>query len=537
MKGEGVKVVTVDTLFINGQVVTMAPRGPIAEAVAIFAGKVVGVGSTAEVKMWARPGTPVVDLEGRLLLPGFTDSHVHFLEWAALQTDLSLHGAASLAEALSLVQQRVARLRPGQWLRGTGWDWNVWPEGRPPTRADLDPLTPRNPVFLSSKDGHSAWVNSAALRLANVTRNTPDPPSGRLERDETGEPTGILKEGAQWLVHQHLPARSLEERLAALRAAWPLAHRVGLTGIHNCEGPAAFEAFQILERSGELPLRVVSHLAGGVLEEALAVGLRSGFGSDWHRVGGVKLFLDGALGSQTAAMLEPYQGTTDAGLLEMSKEELEEVARKAAAGGIPLAIHAIGDRANRQALDVLQALQEEELGAGLRHRIEHAQHLTPEDLPRFGRLGVIASVQPLHATDDIDLVERYLGGRGQWAYPFRSLLETGATLCFGSDAPVADIAPLRGIHAAVTRQRADGTPAGGWYPQQRLSVAEAVRAYTSAPAYAVGEEGLRGRIQPGQAADFVALSRNLFQILPEEILGTEVDLTVVDGKVVFDGRG
>lgn len=525
-----------DTLFIHGQVVTMDARGTVAEAVAVCAGKVVGVGSTADVQAMAGRGTQVVDLAGRLLLPGFTDSHVHFLEWAALQTDLSLHRAASLAEALTLVRQRVMGLRPGQWLRGTGWDRNVWPEGRPPSRADLDSFTPHNPVFLTSKDGHSAWVNSAALRLANVTRNTPDPPSGVLERDETGEPTGILKEGAQGLVGQHLPARPLEERLAALRAALPLAHRVGLTGIHNCEGPAALEAFQILEQAGELTLRVVSHLAGGVLEEALAVGLRSGFGSDWHRVGGVKLFLDGALGSQTAAMLEPYRGTTDTGLLEMSQEELEAVARKAAAGGINVALHAIGDRANRQALDVLQALQEAGVGIGLRHRIEHAQHLTPADIPRFGQLGLIASMQPLHATDDLDLVERYLGERGPWAYPFRALVETGATLCFGSDAPVANISPLRGIHAAVTRQRADGTPAGGWYPQQRLSVMEAVRAYTTAPAYAVGEEARRGRIEPGQAADFVALSRNIFHIPPEAILETEVELTVVDGKVVFDGR-
>lgn len=539
----------IDAAFVHGKVVTMDLRGTVADAVAVAHGRVLAVGRTDDVLDLAGPRTRVVDLQGRLLLPGFTDCHTHFHSYSLQESGqvLDLRGARSLDEALSMIAHRAAKLSPGEWLQGGRWDKNQWPDDRAtsrkrlrrggdfPTKEALDTVVPQNPAFLKSKDGHSAWVNSAALDIAGITAETATPPGGAILRDSTtGEPTGVLQESASGLVRRHIPEPTLPRIREAIRDGMRAANALGVTGIHNIEGPDVFEAFQLLESDSELTLRVVSYLPRASLDDAVALGLRSGFGGAWHRLGGVKLMLDGALGSQTAAMLEPFEGSDNAGLLEMSEDELCELACKASENGLNIAVHAIGDRANHILVNVLERLAQEGIGVGVRHRVEHAQHLAAEDVHRFGRLGLIASMQPVHLYDDIAIAERRLGGRSAGMFLFRSLLRAGARLCFGSDAPVESIDPLAGLHAAVARQRRDGTPPEGWHPEERLGMMEALHAYTAAAAHAGGNETIAGSIEPGKLADFAVLSHDVTALPADELRQARVEMTVVDGETVYD---
>jgi predicted amidohydrolase YtcJ len=392
---------------------------------------------------------------------------------------------------------------------------------------------------LKAKSGHALVANSCALRLAGIGADTPNPPGGRIGRDAAGQPDGLLfEESAMALVAGLIPRPAPAETDEALREAFPNAWRVGLTAIHDVDGTRAFEAYQRLRVQGALGLRVVKYLPARVLDDVLAVGLRAGLGDDgstelakiWLRVGGIKVFADGALGPRTAAMLAPYEGEPDnVGVLTMEEGELRALADKATAGGLPLAIHAIGDRANRLVLDVLA-----ETGvAGLRHRIEHVQLLHPDDVSRLTALGVVASMQPIHATQDCEMADRYWGERCATAYAWRSLLDAGTVLAFGSDCPVEDLNPFLGIHAAVTRRRADGFPdPQGWYPEQRLTVEEAVRAYTLGAAYAAGLEDRLGMLAPGKLADLIVLDRDIFSCDPMAIAETQVEMTMIGGRVV-----
>jgi predicted amidohydrolase YtcJ len=393
----------------------------------------------------------------------------------------------------------------------------------------LDAVAPNHPVALWSKDGHTLWLNSLALKELGINSFTPDPPGGVIERDELGQPTGILKEKAAELVKQRVEAsspllqRSVEEAMESLL-------RKGLVGLHNCEDERALSLLQSLKSQGKLKMRILHHIPAENLEAAIKLGIKSGFGDEYLRIGGVKIFADGTLGSRTAAMLEPYLGEPEnLGILTITPEELEELVLKAGEAGLSVAVHAIGDRANRVVLDAL------EKAPRLRHRIEHVQLLTPQDLPRLAKLGVVASMQPIHATSDMEMAERYWGKeRCRWAYAWRSLLEAGTILAFGSDCPVEPPDPLLGIYAAVTRRRLDGSPGPeGWFPEQRLTVEEAIRAYTWGNAFAAVEEKSRGTLAPGFLADITILSDDIFRTAPEKIPAIEVLGTIIGGEIAF----
>ena len=482
----------------------------------------------------------MVDLEGGTVLPGLIDSHLHFSGYGLRLSQVDLQEVPSLEEALSRVAGQVALSQPGAWIRGGGWNCNLWGDGAFPHHRDLDKVAPDNPVVLSSKDGHSTWVNRRAMELAQITSETPDPPGGHIRRDPDrrgrryGEPTGILQETAAGLVRNVMPQPSLEETIVACRLGMANAHRVGLTGIHNCEGQQALAAFQELRRRGELTMRVLTHIPSANLDAAIAIGLRDGFGDEWIRTHGVKAFSDGALGSRSAWMLSPFEDDpANTGIPTMTSEELHELTHKANGAGLSVAIHAIGDAANRAVLDAIEAARDA-TNAQLRNRIEHVQLLHPDDLPRLAQLGVVASMQPIHATGDIDIADLHWGARSATGYAWRSLLDAGTRLAFGSDAPVEDISPLLGIHAAVTRRRANGYPGPeGWYPEQRLTVHEAVYAYTMGAAYASGEETIKGSLTPGKLADLILLDRDIFHIDPMDIQHAQVLATMVGGRFVY----
>ncbi|MGB6896429.1 MAG: amidohydrolase [Dehalococcoidia bacterium] len=528
-----------DLVLHGGRIFTCDPERPWAEAVLVREGRIVLVGDEAEVEGAVGADARAIDLRGRLAVPGFCDAHVHLLELGVSRQVVNLRGARSLEEALSRVKARAERMPPGQWVRGHGWDQNEWAESAFPDRHSLDVIAPGNPVALAHTSGHATWVNSRALALAGITAETSDPAGGRIDRDaETGEPTGILYETAGRLVRDAMPELGEAQRREALGEAVRYAQSLGVTAAHDMGmGRRTLGALRELREEGELGLRVHVYLDRERLDEFIAEGLRTGDGDEVLSIGGAKFISDGALGSQTALMLEPLEGQPDnCGVAVIPAEELRELVRRALGAGLAPAVHAIGDRANWEVLDIY------EQGPGaertLRLRIEHCQLLHPQDVPRFAALGVVASMQPIHAISDMHKADRLWGSRSAGAYVFRSLLDSGARLAFGSDCPVETMDVIAGIHAAVTRRRAEGEPAGGWYPEQRLSVEEAVKGYTLGGAYAAGQEGLLGSISPGKLADLVVLSRDIFALTdPMEILTAQIDLTILGGQVVYEREG
>jgi predicted amidohydrolase YtcJ len=528
--------VQADLVLYNGNIHTMDGASPQGRAIAIRRNRVLAVDGDAEIRSLLRPGGEAIDLGGHTVVPGFVDAHLHFASYGLSLKRVDLAGVATLEEALSRVADGAAATPAGRWVHGRGWDQSLWQGGAFPTRWDLDRVAPEHPVLLRQKSGHASWVNSRALELAGITAETADPAGGAIDHDPaTGEPTGILKETAMGLVSDLLPDPSLDEVVAAIEAGTAHAHRLGLVGVHTMEGSLPFQAFQKLHAAGKLRLRVLMQIPEDNLEGAIQVGLRSGFGDPWLRIGGLKLFSDGALGSHTAYMLEPFDDAPDdCGIAVSTGEHLREVVGRAGRAGIASYIHAIGDRANRDALDAVEVSRAAGEGLHLRHRIEHVQLLHPDDLPRLTRLGVIASMQPVHATQDMLLAERCWGIRCATGYAWRSLLDSGAVVAFGSDAPVEDLSVMVGIHAAVTRRRPDGSPGPeGWYPEQRVTVEEAVYAYTAGAAYAGGEEAIKGTLSPDKLADLVVLSKDIFSIEPMAILETEVVATMVDGAFAY----
>lgn len=525
-------------ILYNGSFYTQDPDNPRASAVAVACGRFVAVGDD-DVRDLAGPATRQVNLGGRRALPGLIDAHFHIRDWALSRRRLPLADAGSLAELRERVAQAAERKRPGEWILGQGWNETRWPQSRQPTRADLDAVAPHHPVLIWRSDLHLAVANTAALQAAGIDAKTPDPPQGRIDRDASGRPTGALRELAVNLVSAAIPEPSEEEVIAAMEDGITALHRLGVTGVHDhrimggADGPPAFRAYQRLQAADQLRLRLWMGLPGERLDQAIALGLRPGFGNHHLRVGHVKLFADGSQGARTAWMLDPYEDTGDVGMPLTPMEEIAGALRKANRAGLAVAIHAIGDRTNRELISVFRRVASEH-GAPVPHRIEHAQIMRPPDVERLGELGVVASVQPIHLTDDIALTEASLGPRGRFCYPFRDMLDAGVPLAFGSDAPVADPNPLWGIHAAVTRQQRDGTPEGGWYPEQRLSVAEAVYAFTMGPALVSGQHDLLGSIAPGKLADLAVLERDIFTINPAEIHRVRVAMTVFDGDIVYE---
>lgn len=524
------------TLIHNARIYTVDCDLPQAEALAMRDGRVVAVGTLAEVSAVAGTSRRV-DAEGRAIIPGLIDAHIHFLAYSRSLTKVQLDGARSLDDALELVAAKARETEPGQWVLGGGWNNYLWSPPLFPTRHDLDRIAPNNPVYLDRKDIHSCWVNSIALERAGVTRDTADPPGAQIGRDEAGEPNGLLYESATAIVRRAIEEEP-ESAADAMRRGFPMLLQMGLTGFHAPEGPDAFAALQILDDAGELPMRVVMLLPYYGLDEAIRLGLRTGFGSERLRVGPVKIFSDGSLGSMTAEMLEPYEGHSRSGIPTIPQDELEDAIRKAGAAGIPCAIHAIGDAANRRVLDAFEKTQGAGNGKRLIHRIEHAQHLHPDDIARFGGLGIVASMQPIHATSDMRAADRLLGKRARYGYAWRSLLDAGASLAFGSDAPVETPNPFMGIHAAVTRQDEEDQPPGGWYPEECLTVEEALRGYTEwAAASAPYLPGVTGTLSPGSAADLLILDRDIFTAEPGEIKSIRPLATVVGGKALHDPGG
>lgn len=559
-----------DTVYVNGRVYTFDTSFPRAEAIALRDGRILAVGSSADMRELMDTSGSLIDLRNGAVFPGFVDCHVHLLWYGLGFSRVDLTGLDSLERALQRVEAAVDQTAEGGWVLGRGWDESLWTDGRLPTKDDLDRVSPAHPVALARKCGHIWWVNDAALRAAGVRAQTPDPPGGRIDRRTpwvpggsdaspsgqprmrnatpgavaadgapgAGEPTGILRENAIRLVSSVAEHPTLDQALPALRTAIKMAHREGVVGVHAMEARDSLAACQVLRGLGELDLRVHMQIPAESLDAAVQTGIRGGLGDDWLRIGGVKLFADGSLGGRTASMLEPYEGEPrNRGIMVTDAESIAGVAARAAGAGLPLYVHAIGDRANRDTLDAFEALARNGVQP-LRHRIEHAQILRTEDVARFASLGVIASVQPIHATADMEIAVRYLGERAARAYVFRDLLAAGARLAFGSDAPVEDLSPLRGIHAAVTRRRADGFPGPeGWHPEQRITVAQAVAAYTVGAAYAGGVESSRGSLTAGKLADFVVLSSDIMAAPHEAILEARVVATVVGGRMVHQGPG
>lgn len=522
-------------ILTNGRVHTMNPAQPAATAIAISDGRVLAVGNDDEIKSLADGQTNAINLQGRCVTPGLVDAHVHFQHFALSLQNVDLDGARTREEALARVASFIAGHQGTGWLRGRGWAQDAWPDRAFPTAADLDAIVPDRPVLLSHKSGHAAWANSLALRMARIDERTPDPPGGQIQRDSAGQPTGIFFEDAIDLVASHVPRPTPVEVADAMRRAQTYCWSVGLTGVHDFDGRDCFLALQLLRERGELGLRVVKNVPVYRLEHALGVGLRSGFGDDWLRIGSVKIFADGALGSRTAAMIAPYEGEPDNfGIVVTDKEEMLEKAREAAGGGLSLTVHAIGDRANHDVLDVYEQLRREEgehHGSRLRHRIEHVQVLHPGDLRRLAKLDVIASMQPIHATSDMVMADRYWGERARYSYAWRTLRDSGALVVFGSDAPVERIDPLPGIHAAVTRRRADGFPGrDGWYPEERLTLPEALHAFTTAAALTSGQEARQGSIAAGKLADLTIFDGDLFTVSPDELPDIGIAGTIVDGE-------
>jgi hypothetical protein len=499
----------------NGTIRTLDPALPIARALAIAGDRIAGGVGTHEPTL---PTPDVVDLRGRCVVPGFTDSHVHFPTWSLGQRDLALDGAGSLAEALE--RARGATERAG-WIRGHGWRSAGWEAE--PTKEALDEVTGATPAALWAKDLHSLWLNSTALALAQGDLEVA---GGVVERDAQGEPTGVLREEAAWRFRERFPSVPEDEWVEVVRAGVKLAHSRGVTAVHDKDGwigaPKIFQ--RLTEREG-LTLRVWQSLPWRKLPELEGLGLRSRFGNEFLRLGYLKVFMDGTLGSQTAWMLD------DSGVRITSGDELAEIVRRGARAGWPVGVHAIGDRANREALDAFEATKDDWQPRGLRPRIEHAQCLAPADLPRFAELGVACSVQFSHAPSDRDLAERFWPDLLDGAYAFRSLLESGAVVANGSDAPIEELDPLAGIRAGVTRTIDERE---GWRMQEALTVEQALHATTVAPAWVAGDERTRGKLVPGYLADLVVLSRDPLECPPDELESVEVVATMVGGRWVHN---
>ncbi|MBV6397487.1 MAG: N-substituted formamide deformylase [Anaerolineales bacterium] len=521
-------------LLFNARVNTFHPAQPAASAILIDRGEILAVGGDELLEARAEK----INLGGRVILPGLTDAHIHLRQYSLSLQKIDCE-TTSLAECLRRVKERAQTASPGEWILGHGWNQNEWDDSGFPSAANLDAVAPHNPVYLTAKSLHAAWANTAALKLAGVTSSTPDPENGAIQRDEHGDATGILLETAMDFISEKIPQASLAMVMDAMRQAQPMLWKMGLTSLHDFDRRFCFMALQELHKRGELKLRVIKSIPVEDLEHAAEIGLRTGFGDDSLRIGMVKAFMDGALGPHTAAMFAPYVNDGDnRGILNMDGEQLFDFARRAADSGLGMAVHAIGDRANHEVLNAYEQLRGYEREHGLpalRHRIEHVQILHPDDLARLAQLNVIASMQPIHATSDMRAADAFWGAeRVPYSYAWRTQLDHGATLAFGSDAPVESPNPFWGIHAAVTRRRPDGSPnPEGWVPAQKLTRREALEAYTLGPAFAAGQESKSGRLAPKHLADLIVLDDDPFTCDEEKFLSMQTAATMVGGEWVW----
>lgn len=535
-------------LLFNAHIYTQDPSHPFASAILVDRERVLGIGAKDRLLGLTNGKTEQQDMQGKMILPGLTDAHLHIQNYALSLQKINCE-TDTKEECLQRVAERVKKAKPGEWVLGHGWNQNAWldsllPSGEGegvrgwPTAGDLDSISPNNPVYLTAKSLHAAWANTAALKLANITINTPDPKDGQIQRNDSGHATGILLESAMELVGDIIPVPSFEEISSAIEFAQSLLWKMGLTGIHDFDRRDSFMALQYLHQNGKLKLRVNKNIPVESLDYAYELGLRTGFGDDWLWIGSVKAFMDGALGPHTAAMFQPYLNEPEnLGILNMDGEELFEYARRAADVGLSMTVHAIGDRANHEVLNAYEQLRSYEKEKGLpqlRHRIEHVQVLHADDAARLAQLNVIASMQPIHATSDMLMADRYWGERAALSYAWRTQLNHGAHLAFGSDAPVESPNPFWGLHAAVTRRRADASPSpDGWYPEQKLTLPESLFAYTLGAAYAANAEDRLGKLAPGYLADLIVLDEDIFNSDPNDLLTIGSSGTMIGGEWVY----
>lgn len=527
----------IDFLLLNGRIWTGNPDYPWAEALAAANGKITAVGTVDSLKTEAGPHTKILDAGGRLVLPGFIDNHTHFVTGGFHLLSVNLRGSHSPDDLACRIAEKAKNLPSGHWITGGGWNHELWSSARLPHRSAIDPVTPNNPVFVTRLDLHMGLANSLALKLAGIDKNTPNPPGGFIERQaDTGEPTGILKDAAMDLVASVIPKPSEDEYTQALSAAMKHAASLGITSIQDISSWDDWNTYRRFWENGWLTLRVFARTPIPEWERQFEAILDQGYGDEWLKFGGVKGFVDGALGSGTALMFEPYDDEPDnTGLFfdQMYPEGImKQRARLANQAGLPVSIHAIGDRANHLLLDMYEEIMRETNTGSQGLRVEHAQHLLAEDIQRLGNLGFTVSMQPVHLLDDGSWAERKLGAkRSATTLACRSLLDAGAKVTFGTDWPVAPLNPLLGIYAAVARKPADSS--ASWIPNERITVEEAVRAYTVSGAAAEFADHLKGTLEPGKLADLIILSHNIFAVDTDTIAQTEVLHTILNGKLIY----
>jgi predicted amidohydrolase YtcJ len=526
-----------DLVLINATVWTGDARQPRAEAVAVRGGKIAAVGTAQEIGRWIGATTRVIDAEGKLVLPGFIDNHTHFMSGGFQLLGIDLRGAKSEREFAAIIRAR-AQQYPGRWITGGDWDHDAWPGGVLPVKELIDGDTPSTPVFVQRYDGHMALANSFLLHKAGITKETKDPPGGTIVRDRrTGEPTGVLKDAAMDIIYRMVPEPDERETLEAARAALAEARRVGVTSIQDVSSPGDIAVYRKLLARGELTARFYCRLPISMTEQLIRDGLKAHTGDEWIRTGALKAFADGSLGSTTALFFDPY--LSDPGTRGLPSDivldgRLEKWATMADRAGLQLSVHAIGDSANSLMLDLFERIVAANPAWDRRFRIEHAQHLHPKDFQRFAKLGVIASVQPYHAIDDGRWAEGRIGTtRCRTTYAFRTFLDAKVITCFGSDWTVGPLNPLDGIYAAVTRRTTDGKWPEGWFPEEKITVEEAIKAYTLTNAYAAFEENEKGSIVIGKVADMVTLSDNILLVDPVRIKDVKIVMTMVGGTIVY----
>jgi predicted amidohydrolase YtcJ len=530
--------------YLHGRIYTNDPEHPWADAMAIRDGKIRCVGKIDYVLLECGgndPSAETIQLKGKFVMPGFNDAHVHLGAAGAAMLSVRLNGVTSIEELQKRVADAVAHHKEGEWITGSGWDHTLWVDKKFPNKQELDAVAPKNPVFLVHVSGHVAVANSLALLHGEINKDTPNPPGGMIERDPDGSATGMLEEdSAMSLVSVRIPDLKIDQRRRSIQMVLADAAKNGVTSAQDFSDWADFLVFVQLKEEGKLTLRITEWLPFlQPMDQLQTMRAQGGTTDPWLKTGALKAFTDGALGSRTAAMLAPYSDDpSTSGILTNNPDKLRSMAIERDKAGFQLNFHAIGDRANRVALDVFEAVAKANGARDRRDRIEHAQVLAPEDLPRFAQLKVIASMQPSHETTDIRWAGQRVGpDRAKGAYAWASLQKSGARLAFGTDYPVEPINPLRGLYACVTRELPDGGPAGGWQPQEKISLDDCIRAYTSGSAYAQFEEGKKGQLKAGEYADFLILSDDLTKIPPQQYTKTTILLTVVGGRTVYTPDG
>lgn len=524
-------------LLYNAKI--FSPLHPNATAMVIDHGTFILLGSDNDLRNGSLKFDQKINLEGRTVWPGLIDAHVHLGHLADSMAMVNCE-TKSLDACLERIRQAASQLVEGTWVRGHGWNQNIW-EASYGNASQLDQVTEGHPAYLTAKSLHAAWANSKALAKARIDANTPDPPGGTIQRDEKGQPTGILFEaGAMRLVESVIQKPTQAERVKKLKALMPELWQMGLVGVHDFDGLDCWKALQECLQAGELQLRVCKNVPLDALDTFIGAGLRTNFGDDYLHIGQVKLFADGALGPQTAAMKKPYADSLEVGALLLPENEIVEIGKHAVHHGLGLAVHAIGDLANHTVLNALSKLRAYEDAHGLphfKHRIEHVQILDPIDLDRLAKLNVVASVQPVHAPSDMRMADRYLGERSKHAYAYQSLIASGATFVLGSDAPVESVNPFLGIHAAVTRQNQSGEPGpDGWHPEQRLSLTQALEGFSCRPAELTGRSLRFGQILPGRMADFIILDQDPFEMPLSELHRIRPLATFIKGSPVYQSK-